>query len=154
MIRADRVDFSNFEEKIKELEPALAAFGADLIAAYLFGSSHTGRTTPLSDIDIALLLADELIDPHVETKTLLRAAEIFGTGEIDLLNLNQAPLRFQYNAIKDKRVLFCSDEKKRIDFETRTIMDYLDFAPMRHAFNQEFLKTLGLGGLGNGREDS
>lgn len=93
-----------------------------------------------------MLLKDDLTDPQVEAKILLHAAQVLGTGEIDLVNLNQAPLRFQYNVIKDKRVLFCSDEKERIDFETRTIMDYLDFAPVRHAFNQEFLKTLWLGG--------
>lgn len=45
MIVSNQVDFSNFEGKIKELEQGLAEYEADLIVAYLFGSSHTGKTT-------------------------------------------------------------------------------------------------------------
>ncbi|MDD2212064.1 MAG: nucleotidyltransferase domain-containing protein [Clostridia bacterium] len=146
MIKYQQVDFSNFEEKIKKLGQALEKYAPDLVTAYLFGSGHEGKTTPLSDIDLAFLLADDLQDAQIETKILLDAIKILGTEEIDSLNLNQAPLRFQYSVIKNKRVVFCSNPEKRINFETRVIMNYLDFAPVRSLFNREFLKRLGVGG--------
>lgn len=151
MIKYQKVDFSNFEEKIKVFGEALERYTPFLVTAYLFGSSHDGKVTPLSDIDLALLLAKNLEETtQIETKILLDAIKIFGTEEIDLLNLNEAPLRFQYNVIKNKRVIFCADLKERINFETRVIMNYLDFAHVRFMFNQEFLKNLGVGGRSNG----
>jgi predicted nucleotidyltransferase len=151
MIKRQKVDFSNFEEKIKNLGQALEKYAPYLVTAYLFGSSHEGKVTPLSDIDLALLLAKNLEDAtQIETKILIDAIKIFGTEEIDLLNLNEAPLRFQYNVIKNKRVIFCADSEERINFETSVIMNYLDFTHVRFMFNQEFLKSLGVGGRGNG----
>ncbi|MGI6587236.1 MAG: type VII toxin-antitoxin system MntA family adenylyltransferase antitoxin [Peptococcia bacterium] len=150
MIKFQQVDFSNFEEKLKKLGQTLEKYAPDLVSAYLFGSSHEGKITPLSDIDLALLLEDDLQEAQIETKILLDAIKILGTEEIDLLNLNQAPLRFQYSVIKSKRVIFCSNQERRINFETRVIMNYLDFAHVRYLFNQEFLKRLGVGGAGNG----
>lgn len=44
--------------------------------AYLFGSAATGRMTPLSDVDIALVIDDEAIAPDDRLKFELRIEDL------------------------------------------------------------------------------
>ena len=150
MIIRKPVDFTNFTEKINIFCASLPQYGSDLIAVYLFGSSARGEVKPLSDIDLAILLADNLTDHKIETKMFIEAMRIMETEEIDLITLNTAPLRIQYGVLRNKKVIYNSDTVKRIDFENRVIMEYLDFAPMRQMFNTEFLRNAGIGGTYNG----
>lgn len=150
MIIRKPVDFTNFTEKMNKFSSSLSQYGSDLIAVYLFGSSARGEIKPLSDIDLAILLADNVINYQIETKILIDAMHILGTEEIDLITLNAAPLHIQFGVLRNKKVVYNSDTEKRIDFENRVIMEYLDFAPIRQMFNREFLRNAGIGGTYNG----
>jgi len=147
MLHEQKVNFVDFDEKLKKAGQILAQYAPTLVVAYLFGSATTGQTTPLSDIDIAILFIEPTYNNScekndqlqiIETKILLDLMKVFGTEKIDLLNLNEAPLRIQYGALKNKKLIYCSDQERRIDFETAVLMNYLDFKHFREQYNQEF----------------
>ena len=75
------------------LRACLAQTSPSVVAAYLFGSTARGETTPLSDVDIAVYL-DE---PNHERRTaaylgLLRhLSQALANGPVDLVLLNDAP---------------------------------------------------------------
>ena len=58
---------------------------------------------------------------------------------VDVRILNGAPLSFKYNLIKDGIVLLSKDDDKRVDFEEKTIVLYLDFLPYRKLYLRETL---------------
>ncbi len=102
----------------------------EIVAAYLFGSYAEGHARSDSDIDIGLLLSDNsnagaMYPVHIAGEL----EDAAGTKqEMDVRILNNGTLRFLHQVLKGK-LLFCRDDKKRIDFETSTIDRYLDFKP-------------------------
>lgn len=146
MITKQKVDFTNFTQKLLDFQEALKKYAPDLVSAYLFGSSAQGNMKPLSDIDIALLFDKTVEYKFIETNILIDAMRILGTEEIDLVVLNEAPLHLRYSILRNKRIIFCSDHIKRVNFETDSIMEYLDFRHIRQLYNREFLRKIKVGG--------
>jgi len=142
----NKIDISYFEEKMRDLGQAMKKYAPSLVALYLFGSCVNGKTRPLSDIDIAILISSENNDCYLETKVLMDLMTVLKTEKVDLVNLNEAPLHIQYGVLRNKKVIFSSDNTKRIDFETKVIKEYLDFKHIREVHNQLFLQRIGLGG--------
>ena len=98
--------------------------------AYLFGSHVQGRVGPLSDIDIAVYL-DKRYDLFVCRLLLMEEIDRCLKGHpCDLVVLNNAPVDFQYDIIKNGQVLK-DDKRKRVPFEVRVLRQYLDFEPFR-----------------------
>ncbi len=99
--------------------------------AYLFGSAATGANGPMSDIDIAVL-ADRASD-GCEVLGLLQddICRRLKTDRIDLISLAEAPPPLAYRIVRDGQCVLCRDRKVREAFETRAIMRYLDFKPLR-----------------------
>ncbi|MBO0792560.1 MAG: DUF86 domain-containing protein [Ktedonobacteraceae bacterium] len=100
-------------------------------AAYLAGSLST-RTKfgQLSDVDIAILLMDQIkADQFLEYQLYFfsELANRLESNDLDVVILNQASLLLKLQVIKYGQILFSRDEKQRISFETRAVMDYLDF---------------------------
>src|SRR5947207_10226963 len=100
-------------------------------AAYLAGSLST-RTSfgHLSDVDIAILLmkqikSDQFLDYQLYFFSEL--AKRLESDSIDVVILNQASLLLKLQVIKYGQILFSRDEKQRVMFETKAVMDYLDF---------------------------
>ena len=98
--------------------------------AYHFGSGVAGRSGPLSDVDIAVLL-----DPAARDETcgeledaLCRALR---TDRVDLVLLNRAPASLAYRVVRDGRRLICRNARACEAFESDTVMRYLDFKPVR-----------------------
>ena len=58
MLHEQKVNFVDFDEKLNKAGQILAQYAPTLVVAYLFGSAATGQTTPLSDIDIAILVIE------------------------------------------------------------------------------------------------
>src|SRR6266446_4911786 len=100
-------------------------------AAYLAGSL-SGRTSfgHLTDVDIAILLmeqikSDQFLDYQIYFFSEL--AKRLESDSIDVMILNQASLLLKLQVIKYGQILFSRDEKQRVSFETKAVMDYLDF---------------------------
>jgi hypothetical protein len=76
--------------------------GEPVVVAYLFGSLAQGDAGPLSDVDVAVLLGDNL--PPGEALALrLQLMEALGralcVGRVDVVVLNDAPYLLQHRVI-------------------------------------------------------
>ncbi len=109
-------------------------------AAYLAGSLST-RTSfgHLSDVDIAILLMEQIKSDQFLDYQLYFFSELakrLESDNIDVVILNQASLLLKLHVIKYGQILFSRDEKMRVSFETKAIMDYLDFKKFDDIQNQ------------------
>ena len=121
----------------------------DVVALYAFGSLAKGDLKPLSDLDFALLLSRELnkkerFNKHIELIGVFTGT--FHTDEVDLIVLNDAPLRFSYNILKNGKCLALKDKGHFIDFHEHTNKMYIEFKRARDEFDEHFLKGIGYHG--------
>lgn len=131
------------EKLFPQLEELSRGF-SNVIAAYLFGSQTSGRPTPLSDVDVGILMDDDLTDMEsfrIEMSLLGKLQKIFGTENIDLVVLNKAPLPIQFSATSG-RLLFTTNHEKRTNFEEYVRKYYIDCLPIYREYREEFLKRI------------
>jgi uncharacterized protein YutE (UPF0331/DUF86 family) len=100
-------------------------------AAYALGMTAGKRVVgKYSDLDIALLLLDgiranEFFDYQVYfVSELSKALEI---NDLDVLILNQASLLQRAQVVRNWGLLYQRDQKRRVVFEARAVMEYLEF---------------------------
>ena len=115
--------------------------------AYAYGSVAAGCPNPLSDVDIALVLA-----PHCGLSAYQRfmlemevAAEIercCGIQNADVRSINEAPLRVQGQVLSRGVLLYSKDEDFRIAYEVRTRKRYFDFQPVLTMMRQAYFDHL------------
>jgi uncharacterized protein YutE (UPF0331/DUF86 family)/predicted nucleotidyltransferase len=115
-------------------------------AAYLAGSL-SGRTSfgHLTDVDIAILLMDQIKSDQFLDYQLYFFSELakrLESESIDVVILNQASLLLKLQVIKYGQILFSRDEKQRVSFETKAVMDYLDFKKFDEIQNQALSRRL------------
>jgi predicted nucleotidyltransferase len=103
-----------------------------VIFAYLFGSQASGNIGKLSDVDIAVYF-DECISKFAMFNSKLKImgefSLVFKRDDIDVVILNDAYPLLEHRIIKQAKLIFSVNEKKRIDYELRAVMRYLDFKP-------------------------
>jgi len=115
-------------------------------AAYLAGSLSS-RTSfgHLTDVDIAILLMDQIKSDQFLDYQLYFFSELakrLESDSIDVVILNQASLLLKLQVIKYGQILFSRDEKQRVAFETKAVMDYLDFKKFDDIQNQALSRRL------------
>ena len=144
---------------VNQLEIALQSILPDypVILAYLFGSAAAGRTTPLSDVDVALIAGEEL-DPYRQLKLELRIetalAEQAHVRNADVRIINRAPLAIRGQVACRGILLYCADEEARVEFETSTRDEYFDYMPIARQLRDAFFADVRERGLyGRSRED-
>lgn len=136
---------------VTELEDRLRAAlerQPEVLVAYLFGSAARGRPGPLSDVDVAVLLAEDSDRTGRRLDLIGDLAAAAGTDEIDLVVLNDAPNELAFRVIRDGRVLLCRDERARVRHRVRTILEYLDLEPLRRALAEGLRRRLAEGTYG------
>ncbi|MBL4937492.1 nucleotidyltransferase domain-containing protein [Clostridium sp. YIM B02515] len=89
---------------------------------FLFGSSVKGAFREDSDIDIAFLSDNELSDYEV----FMIAQEIacVFNRDVDLIDLNKASAVFKAQIVGTGKVIYCSDDNRRMCFEMRSFKEY------------------------------
>jgi len=109
-----------------------------LVLVYLFGSQVGGHLGPLSDYDFGILFSRK---PANKKKYLLAhlLGEVLGTGQVDLVALNQAPIELQYHIIATGHLLYESSPGARVEFEAQTLSIYFDYLPMLRSQRREIL---------------
>lgn len=85
------------------LKPVFEQCGGKVVFAYLFRSVAKGEVAPLSDVDVAVYLHD---------------------------NLNTAPVVLKYQVIKEG-VVTKENRLRQVLFGTETLREYLDTAHLR-----------------------
>jgi predicted nucleotidyltransferase len=109
----------------------LTAAGVSL--AYVFGSAAQGRERPDSDLDVAVLFADDVPRERYGELRVQLLTELVGlthTNDVDLVVLNEAPPLLAFQVIDGGRLLL-GDRREQVRFETRAIQRYIDTAPIR-----------------------
>ena len=126
--RKESAEMINIAEHI----PALRSFLENdprVLAAYLYGSYGTEYQTPLSDVDLAVLLKRDVALPLQEE--LLLASELAGIAQEDDLNLlilNKAPITIQFRVISTGRPIFVRDKIAVADFVEWVLKIYGDYS--------------------------
>ncbi|HEY6541046.1 MAG TPA: HepT-like ribonuclease domain-containing protein [Ktedonobacteraceae bacterium] len=115
-------------------------------AAYLAGSlSNRTSFGHLTDVDIAILLMEQIKSDQFLDYQLYFFSELakrLESENIDVMILNQASMLLKLQVIKYGQILFSRDEKQRVSFETKAVMDYLDFKKFDEIQNQALGRRL------------
>ena len=98
----------------------LEAFSPYLI--YIFGSTVKNRDRGESDIDIAIL-TDRRVDEYELFILSQKLADIL-KKEVDLIDLNKASTVFKIQIIKTGKLIYNSNNLKKMYFQMRTLKDY------------------------------
>ncbi len=134
----------NLFEKQSQLNQLFAQ--SPVNAAYLAGSlSNRTSFGHLTDVDIAILLMEQIKSDQFLDYQLYFFSELakrLDSESIDVVILNQASLLLKLQVIRYGQILFSRDEKSRISFETKAVMDYLDFIKFDEIQNQALGRRL------------
>lgn len=100
-------------------------------AAYLFGSVARGEATADSDVDVAILFANEP-PPTLDGLGLeLEAAlERLLRRPVELLVLNRASAVIVHRVLRDSRLVSNRDPSARVRFEVAKRAQYFDLQPI------------------------
>lgn len=133
------LDFDKLQDIFKDY-PYIAS-------AYLFGSQVSGKTGPMSDVDIAILLKEDapkgrkLI--HEADYLSFRIEEVL-KKEVDVVEINNQGLIFQYNILRTGKLIYDANPAFRANYVSRLISAYCDFEP-----TVNFIKRFQLQGIKN-----
>jgi len=104
----------------------------DAIAIYLFGSHAKGEATPMSDVDIAVILENPTPETEADIGSL-------ASPEIDVVLFHRLPLHIKFEVFKHGREIFVRDEEKLAEIRFRVMREYLDTAQMYRRISSEVL---------------
>ena len=125
------IKYTKLPENIQSLLPKAQAYlqsRSDITFACLFGSLARGRSTPLSDVDIAVYLSEGEITIERKMEILGKLMELLETDEIDLVILNAAPLTLKIKVLENKKVIVDNNPFLRHRYESLTMREYFDFS--------------------------
>jgi hypothetical protein len=148
MIRENKKLPPDVTGKVPEIVEAISG-DPDVVALFSFGSLAEARLRPLSDLDFAVLVSKRLskrqrFEKHLELIGVFNA--VFRTDEIDLVVLNETPLRFGHRILKTGKLLHLRNKEELIDFSEKVVKLYLDFRFFRDSFDSAFLEGVGYHG--------
>ncbi|MCA1797226.1 MAG: nucleotidyltransferase domain-containing protein [Geobacteraceae bacterium] len=124
---------SSFPVKNKSLF-ALRKYRHNIVAIYLFGSCATGQVSPISDVDIAVLLkGNDKTDAHrFRFAFYADMSRVLQRNDIDVVILNTSKnLILQDTIVREGRLLYSADDEARIAYEVRTMHMCMDFKQQR-----------------------
>jgi len=104
----------------------------EILEAYLFGSLARGAGQAHSDVDIAVYVDQEKIEPRLfgyrsELTSALMSG--LGTNSVDVVILNRAPPLLYYRVLRDGSRLFSRDLRATTVREGQALSRHCDFAP-------------------------
>jgi predicted nucleotidyltransferase len=126
-----------------------------IVAAYLYGSVAAGIATPLSDVDIALVVVEGKLPRDGRLKFELevegKVADACNLSKADVRTINDAPIMVKGEVVTNGILLYRGNNDARIEFETRTRSEYFDFLPIATSLRKDRFKRLRQRGL-NGKQ--
>ncbi|MBI2377697.1 MAG: nucleotidyltransferase domain-containing protein [Deltaproteobacteria bacterium] len=105
---------------------------SEIAAAWLFGSVARGEARADSDLDVAVLLASPTATAADHSDVLLRLAldlEADSGRRVDLVVFGTQGVIFCHRVLSEGILIFESDPVRRADFESTTVVRYIDFLP-------------------------
>ncbi|MBI1736180.1 MAG: nucleotidyltransferase domain-containing protein [Candidatus Rokubacteria bacterium] len=102
----------------------------EIVTAYLYGSRARGTATADSDVDVAVLYAEDPA-PSLEGLPLDLEAElerVLGLT-VQVVALNRAPVDLVHRVLRDGVLVLDRDRSRRIRFEVRARNEFFDLQP-------------------------
>lgn len=115
----------------------------DVELVYVFGSQITGHATTESDIDIAILLPRSMTQMQRFKIRLKLAGELekYLGKQVDLVVLNDIrAIFFRFVIISEGTCCYARSHDEMLDFELRTMNEYIDFKPFLDEYNENYIK--------------
>jgi predicted nucleotidyltransferase len=112
----------------------------DVLAAIVFGSAASGRLSVESDLDLALLFADDGVPDAFAALDLRAALEQQARRDVDLVVLNRASTILAFQAIKKGQLIFCRDPRAYQRYVVRLVSEYADFKRIRRPIEEAVLR--------------
>jgi uncharacterized protein len=133
------------EGRLERIRAVLAAH--PIAFAYVFGSVARGEARPDSDLDVALhfepsTAADERFDRLLRVGVELENA--LGR-EVDVVDLEQVPLRLLGRILRERVVVLGLDRPERVRFESETFRRAVDFELHARALDAALLEATAAG---------
>jgi len=113
--------------------------------AYVYGSVAAGCSTPLSDVDVALVVDDgltPLLQLRLGVRLETEIAERSRVRNVQVRIINDAPLMLRGQVVLNGVLIYSRAEASRIAFETSTRDAHFDYQPTARRFRQSFLADL------------
>ena len=110
----------------------------NLKAVYLYGSRATGKSRADSDYDVAVLAAVPLAGSAVFFRLQLELAGLTDSG-VNIVDMKSLPIVLQFEVLRGRKRLFCTDREFCSDFESTVLSDYQRFAQERKIIVDTFL---------------
>lgn len=129
--------------KVKINPKIFQKFGVKI--AYLFGSRAKNFSASESDLDIGILFKEDGSDLFNKSQYLGVELQKFFPAEVDVRVLNDAPSLFKYEVISSNLLLYCENENERIEFEVRSIKEYIDDQHMRDIYTRAVIDKISRG---------
>ncbi len=118
------------ESLLEQIRTVLAA-ETDIAAIYLFGSQHTGRTHPESDVDIAIILTGRPLSNPTRRLTLLQQLEETLHKPVDLVLMNFVDPILRHQIFSTGTLVELRNEADMQRCFVQTINEYDDVKRMR-----------------------
>lgn len=131
------MDFTPLQESLRR--------HPEIIAAYVFGSAVTGKLTPMSDIDVAILLREAIpFDRELELSSeIMSAIERNFKREGDIRFLNRVrDLIFQHEVLATGKLIYEGDRDRHRAYVERIIIAYLDYLPFFQKAMHNYVASL------------
>jgi predicted nucleotidyltransferase len=117
----------------------------DVSTVYLFGSVVKERTTPNSDVDIAVLFVRGLSLLRRFERKLEIANDLEDTlkTKVDIVDLENADLYFIHQVMLNKEIVLDRDIDRRVSFEVEKRRKYFDKKHFYDLYHSQALRRLG-----------
>ncbi len=129
------------EEILNKIAKTLELF-SDVEIAYIFGSFLEGH---FEDIDVGVVVKENLprekmIRIKMELGRIIEK-NIGHIADVDVKILNRTPIYFQYEVIKNGKLIFFRDKEKPMVYEAEVLSKYLDYKYTLDKFKKMFLRV-------------
>jgi predicted nucleotidyltransferase len=109
----------------------------EILFAYLYGSFARDEQKRESDVDIGVFLKDNFQKgTFYEVELGLEIERKAKIKNVEVVVLNDKPLRFLNQVLRYGKLIVSSDEKERIRFETFVTKSYIDFKPYYKEYDE------------------
>lgn len=113
----------------------------EIAAVYLFGSYGTEFEHPQSDMDLGVVFNRPVtLSEELELDGALSLH--IGHDQIDLVNLNRAPIALQFRALREGVLLYEGDYLSHSNFIEQVIKAYPDYAVKYAVFSRDYEQAL------------
>lgn len=106
------------EEDIEKVIDTIKSY-PEVVAVILYGSRARGKSTPLSDTDIAVIMKDKSIEADIGS---------LSSDKLDVVPFHRLPLYIQFEVLKEGKLLFCRDEDFLRKIKEKVMRNYLEMS--------------------------